>query len=270
METTLVQPKGVSEDLLRRAIPAIFATAPDSRVSDGYSFIPTEPLMRAVIDQGFVLTGAQMQLAGRGRKVSVKETGAHMLRFRHVDIDPLAMPDGFPEIVLINSHDRTKRFRLLAGVFRMICSNGIIVGTHTMQPIVQTHYHIRESLVDVVTGVNALAARTGMLTETISRMQHHEMTPERRVSFAEEAIKLRYRGYNTGLSPELLSSLARRDEDTGNTLWRVFNRVQEHLMKGGLSTGRSHTRPMASLFENVSVNMGLWDLAEKELAVANN
>jgi hypothetical protein len=63
----------------------------------------------------------------------------------------------------------------------------------------------------------------------------------------------------------------RRSEDLGDDLWRVYNRCQEHLLRGGLSrrsiTGRlNRTRPIGSIRRDVALNGQLWDLAMQTLA----
>jgi hypothetical protein len=57
----------------------------------------------------------------------------------------------------------------------------------------------------------------------------------------------------------------RRREDQGNDLWTVFNRVQEHLITGGLvgqlPTGqRTRTRPIAAIASSLALNRALWTL----------
>lgn len=66
---------------------------------------------------------------------------------------------------------------------------------------------------------------------------------------------------------------ARRVDDNGPDLWRTFNRIQENLIKGGL-TGRSvnqetgrvrraATREVAGIDSNTKLNQALWTLTEK-------
>ena len=60
----------------------------------------------------------------------------------------------------------------------------------------------------------------------------------------------------------------RRPEDQGNALWMCFQRIQEHLTRGGLpgrtvQGRRMHTREVASIDRNVALNRALWVLAEE-------
>ena len=56
-------------------------------------------------------------------------------------------------------------------------------------------------------------------------------------------------------------------DDNHEDLWSTFNRVQENLVKGGLS-GRSangrqqRTRPVQGIDQNVRLNRALWLLAD--------
>jgi hypothetical protein len=63
---------------------------------------------------------------------------------------------------------------------------------------------------------------------------------------------------------------ARRTEDEGTDLWTTMNRVQENLVQGGLSDfhrdrrGRVRSvRALRGIDSKVSLNKGLWGLAER-------
>ena len=63
---------------------------------------------------------------------------------------------------------------------------------------------------------------------------------------------------------------ARRPEDQGDDLWRVFNRVQENMIKGGVvgrsPTGRNtRTHGIRAMDNTVRVNQKLWEIAEELL-----
>ena len=71
------------------------------------------------------------------------------------------------------------------------------------------------------------------------------------------------------VEPETLLK-ARRGEDEGTDLWRSMNRVQENLLRGGVSDCRRDqrgklrsVRGLRGIDSKVSVNKGLWGLAER-------
>lgn len=60
-----------------------------------------------------------------------------------------------------------------------------------------------------------------------------------------------------------------------DSLWNVFNRVQEGIIRGGMlvkniETGNhQHARAVTSISENVRINKALWSLQE-DLAARHN
>jgi hypothetical protein len=59
----------------------------------------------------------------------------------------------------------------------------------------------------------------------------------------------------------------RRWQDESNDLWTTYQRVQENLIKGGLSGrnvkgGRMHTRAVRGIDGDVKLNRALWVMAE--------
>jgi len=61
----------------------------------------------------------------RVRDSSKREFTKHMLRLRHADQITGEEAD---EIVLLNSHDGTSSYQMLAGTFRFVCQNGMVAG----------------------------------------------------------------------------------------------------------------------------------------------
>ena len=67
----------------------------------------------------------------------------------------------------------------------------------------------------------------------------------------------------------------RRPEDEGTDLWNTTNRVQESLIRGGVSDhhrdkhGKLRSvRALRGIDSKVSLNKGLWGLAEQMLQIA--
>src|SRR5439155_24184880 len=89
-------------------------------------------------------------------------------------------------------------------------------------------------------------------------------------ALAEHALVLRYGSVEK--APIAADTLlrARRPEDEGTDLWATMNRVQENLIRGGVSDfhrdGRGKLRSVRALRgidSKVGLNKGLWDLAER-------
>src|SRR3990167_8074202 len=130
--------QGMSLDSLNRAAPSIFAEHAHEKVSDRYQFIPTARVLDQLATEGFFPVMASEQ---RVRLDSRRGFQKHMLRLRRAqDITSgLTLGQEIPEIVLLNSHDRSSAYQIHAGLFRLICSNGMVVADSTFNKISTKH-----------------------------------------------------------------------------------------------------------------------------------
>jgi hypothetical protein len=113
----------LSEDQMRAVAPSIFATGKHASRSERYTYIPTIDVLRSLRKEGFE---PFMVAQGASRMEGKTEFTKHMIRMRHagqVQTKPEAN-----EIILINSHDGASSYQMLAGMFRFVCCNGLVVG----------------------------------------------------------------------------------------------------------------------------------------------
>ena len=168
----------------------------------------------------------------------------------------------------MNSHDGTSAYQLRMGLFRVVCTNGLIVSRGAFPAYCVSH---RGNIVDdVIAGALKLSERFESLAGQVERMEQRRLFKDEQLAFAERALALRFPDpAQSGM--EALQLLAcRRTEDIGDDLWRVYNRCQEHLLRGGLSrrsaSGRlTRTRRISSIRRDVQLNGQLWDLAAQVL-----
>jgi hypothetical protein len=176
---------------------------------------------------------------------------------------PLVAKTDIPEIVLLNAHDGTTAYKLMVGVFRVVCANGLIVADHTLAALRVAHVGTR-TIAQVVTATHALAAELPAVLGQVETWRSLTLNESQRLAYAGAALALRYPERKAPISPAQLLQ-ARRDEDRGDDLWSVFNRAQEHLIVGGLpgqlATGRhTTTRPIAAVATSMALNRALWTL----------
>ncbi len=171
---------------------------------------------------------------------------------------------------MINSHDGTSSYQLMAGVFRLVCSNGMVVADSLLEYVKVKH---TGSVVDnVIDGCIDILGRLPLAMESVREMQALTLTDGEQRAFAQAAIAARYD------TPEAAPIQAdrllapRRHADQGPDLWRTLNRVQEGMIRGGVSYihrnadgQRSHrrTREINGIDQNTSINRALWTLAEE-------
>lgn len=168
----------------------------------------------------------------------------------------------------MNSHDGSSAYQLRMGLFRVVCTNGLIVSRGAFPAVRVAH---RGDVVDeVIAGAVEMSERFGALAAQVEQMEHRRMPDEEQLRFAERALAVRYaHTAEAGMRPSQLL-MCRRPEDTGDNLWSTLNRVQENLLRGGLSrraaNGRlTRTRRITSISEDVRINTRLWDLAMEVL-----
>jgi hypothetical protein len=260
----------LNEDQMRNAAPSIFAEGKHASRSERYTYIPTIEVLRCLRKEGF----DPFLVAQGGSRVEGKaEFTKHMIRMRdHRNGQAQARPE-VNEIILINSHDGASSYRLLAGMFRFVCCNGLVVGDVVEDIRIPHKGNIQG---EVIEGAFRVLDEFEQVNEHIEAMKALQLAPPEETAFATAALALRFgdRGVEaTGghwpapVTAEQLNE-AHRFEDVGHDLWRTFQRVQQNVIRGG-QPGRSargrrlQTRPVGSIDRGVSLNRALWMLAEE-------
>jgi hypothetical protein len=253
----------LSNEQIQRLAPSAFAGQPYEKQSDRYAFIPTSSVIDAMRDNGYLPTEAsQSRTRIAGKQFFTK----HLLRFRQQSTELANVGDSAMELVLVNSHDGSSAYRLMLGVFRLVCSNGLIVSESLAESI--RVRHTGNIVNDVLEGSVKLIESAPIVQQTMESWRRIELsTPETQI-FAEQALAIRYDGEQAPVTVEQVLQ-ARRFEDKTNNLWTVFNRVQENTLRGGqryLTAGtvrRNRTREVKGIDQNTNLNRALWTLAEK-------
>jgi len=258
----------LSEDQMRAAAPSIFAAGKHASRSERYTYIPTIDVLRSLRKEGFE---PFMVAQGASRDEGKAEFTKHMIRMRHAG--QVQTRSEANEIILINSHDGASSYQMLAGLFRFVCCNGLIVGQVVDDIRIPHKGNIQG---EVIEGAFRVLDEFEVVDEHIAAMKTLQLQPPEQIAFATAALALRFgeRGVEEGGGhrpmPVTAQQLveARRSEDIGHSLWTTFQRVQENVMRGG-QPGRSaqgrrlQTRPVGSIDRGVSLNRALWMLAEE-------
>jgi hypothetical protein len=129
--SSIHQRPGLSDDALRRFAPSVFAASPLPGVSERYAFVPTAQIVSRLRGAGWIPVTAFEQ---RVRLDERRGFQKHLLRFQRADMVP-ARGEYTPELVLVNSHDRSSAYQLHAGLFRFVCGNGMIVADTTFERV---------------------------------------------------------------------------------------------------------------------------------------
>ncbi|WP_313024519.1 DUF932 domain-containing protein [Pseudomonas lopnurensis] len=249
----------LSDDQIRAVAPSIFAEAAHESRSARYSYIPTATVLAELRSEGFQ---PFMVCQTRVRNQDRREFTKHLIRLRHAS---QINGEEANEVILLNSHDGTSSYQMLAGMFKFVCHNGLVCGDTLADVRVHHKGNVAEQVIEgayeVLKGFERVQqSRDGMRVITLDEGEAE--------LFAHSALSLKYDSPDQPLPITEKQVLQhRRFEDRGSDLWSIFNRVQENLVKGGLSgrtaNGRhQRTRPIQGIDQNVRLNRALWMLAD--------
>ena len=258
-------------------------------LSKHYSFVPTMKVVDDLRTLGYECVDA---VQVKARKKTTDGYQKHMLTFEHPDykvdqVKEVELEDGttetqiepateYPQLLLTNSHDGGNSFSLSAGIFRLVCSNGLVIKTEDYGSARLVHKGYSFDAVRKL--VNEFHVTIDEVLTKITAMKEVELTKEQQIEFAKKAALLRFtaKSYNEDNIADVvdLDGLlnVERKEDKGNGLYEVFNRVQESLVKGKYlyaSSGKVNAegtktrkaRPIKNFKQSIDVNKKLSELA---------
>jgi hypothetical protein len=249
----------------------VIEVAPSIATEDSHgehALVPTTRVLKSLIDEGFRIHGAM--------QTRFAEFTKHLIRLRKAGIEhklvnsDLKVWDQTPEIVLISSPVGSMRYHLMAGLLRHTCTNGLIAGD--MWGCVKINKHSSDIIGDVIRGTYKVVSQFDNLASAVDRMGYINLNLDEQEIFVRTALSLRFGDspYPPVTADQVLQP--RRNADAGDDVWRIFNRVQENLTKGGLlgqrrdANGRiqrQRIREVAGIDDNVRLNRALWTLAER-------
>lgn len=252
----------INRDYMRKLAPSIFAESPWDKMSSKYQFIPTIQVIDEMQKHGLYpvsVKQSRSRIPGKGNFTK------HMVRLRVENPGNWEVGQIIPEIVLVNSHDGTSSYQIGAGLYRLVCKNGMVVNSGELHTVRLRH---QGNVIDeVIDATYRVIEDYPKIQYQVKEWIHKPVTFEQQLAYAESALNLRWEPESCPLVPEQLL-YTRRVEDNEPTLWNTFQKVQENLIKGGLngqtSNGRRRrTRQVKSVSEDIRLNRALWTLTEK-------
>lgn len=242
-------------DAIRHAAPAVYGDG--HAMSTRYHQVNTGALVDRLMARGFVPTIAVQDNPRRRNPL-------HVTHKVHMTLPALAETrEARPELIIVNSHNGRTKLRVYAGIYRMICSNGMVAGRAFMDPVAARHYAdpVAEALEMAMVVADQLE-RIGLSVEAWGNLA---LSAAQQESFAREAAQLRW-GDRAEAYPTAELLEAHRPDDVGDDLWRVFNRVQENTttrtIHGTSADGRKiQARGLTAVLPNLEYNSELWNRA---------
>lgn len=261
--------KPLTNEQLKAKAPSLFQDQPYHEVSSKYHFIPTIEIIEQLRSENWY-------------PVTVNEAGvrdldkdgfqSHYVRFQHFS-DLINPSSNIVELLLFNSHDRSKCFTISAGIYRYVCSNGLVISDSVFESYKIKHLGDKEN--DVLNAVANITAIKPKLLSKISKFESITLNQNEKEAFLQSALALRFENHLELDNPnELLKPL--RIEDKKDDLYTVLNILQENFLSSKVSgynkeTNRRFTsKQITSISKDVEINKGLWDIAERIASIKND
>ena len=271
----------LSNDDLRRVCPMALHTTPTNpEVSDRYVHANTMTVVEDLAKLGWFPVQAKQC---RNKKNSSGIRSFHMIAFQNPDVkitktldNGEKVVDTYPRIILTNSHDGFNSFKFMLGLFRLVCSNGLVVCDNQM--VDMAIRHINYDFEELRKVVASAIERVPEIVSTMNEMRNVILTDEQKTALATEVVKLR-KGVEDDkdfvVEAEVVEDILTpvRAEDKGNDLWTIFNICQEKMIKGGFGLRSTRNklrrqRGITSIKKDMEFNQRLWNTASQYLAAA--
>ena len=271
----------MTKEEIRAKAPYVFAEKPTNPgVSDRYVFASTETIIDDMDKLGWKVVQCKQQRANKNSNVR----SFHMVAFQNPEVvitrdgKDGEVVDSYPQIILVNSHDGFNSFKFMIGIFRCVCSNGLILATEQFEKITIRHinYTFDELRKIVAESIGKVEEHISVMNE----MREFELTEEQRHEFALNALAIRtgkeVSEVECKITKDQVDELLKpeRDEDEGTNLWAVFNVLQEKITKGAFRYGKTKlgkprkARPITGPAKDIEVNQGLFRYATSYLRAA--
>lgn len=235
-------------------------------LSDQYNMVRTEELLEEFQEKGWMPV-----------KITQVETSKddgyqrHMVRLREEEAKSLTLDDPiFPEIVITNSHNGTSKLAIDAGLFRLVCANGMVVSNGSLFDFHSTHLN-KNIKRDVLIAIGNMFDKLPYLLYNITTWKKLILTIEQQMTYAEKAIEMKKVSDKGNIIWQSLL-LPKRLADRTPSLWNTFSIIQEKFTQGGSYTTVTHGRNqrhrlirskgVKSVSQNINLNQGLWELTK--------
>lgn len=253
-----------SKSEIRALASSVFTTKGAQNTSEKYAHISTEKVIDDMELLGWGVVDAKQV---RSRKPSTNGFQKHLVVFRNNDIQ-IKSENGdvvSPQILLTNSHDGKNSFTFIAGLFRMICENGLVVSTSEFENMKIRHYGY--SFEELQETIKSMVEKLPLTVDSLNKFRSVELSQEQAIEFAKKAITTRFTDEEIDKIQFDFEALLTptRSEDRGNDLWSIYNVVQEKIIHGmfdyNVGSKYRKARRIQNFQQDLKINRALHELA---------
>jgi hypothetical protein len=254
-------------DEVKQRANSIFTEKAAPTVSSKFTHIPTHKVIEDMEQLGWGVVDAKQVKARKGEGYQ-----KHLVVFRNLDV-VINGSDGdtvFPQILLTNSNDGKNAFTFTAGLFRMVCENGLVVSTQEFENV--RIRHMGYTFEELQGQVRAMVEQLPLTVESMNKMKSIQLDENQAKELAKKALTTRFTEDQVKVMNFDLDELLKptRDEDKGSDLWSVFNVIQEKILDGSFSyiSGARvrKARKIKNFKQDIDINQKLFTMAAEFMA----
>lgn len=231
--------------------------------SKNFGFISSENLVKTLESKGLSLDSV---IESKIRKNKDLRQGyqKHVLRFN----TGFSNKEGQLQLLAINSHEGSSALTFRLGFFRLVCSNGLIIGSDLIPQIKVRH--TQNGLLKLNDSIEELMDYKIVAMDNMQKMSDRKLNKDEIEKLYQESLKIRLaEKYSDKIVPLFES---KRYEDNKEDLFTQFNIIQENVIKTGFyalnteSNVSTKIRAIKSVNSNLDINTALYNEALKLIA----
>jgi hypothetical protein len=253
----------LSNEEIANIAPSVMQMTAKPELSPKYIHVPTSILIDDMKALGWDVVDAKQV---KCRKTDNTPYVKHLVTFRNPNLMIRSKngDDVCPQLLIVNSHDGLSSFQFRAGIFRLVCSNGLVICTEDFGAVTIRHKGYSFEKVKAIT--MDFVGRMPYVIDTLNKFTQVTLTEEQKMKFALEAIGIRYENGQSVVDANQLL-VPKRLEDNGDDLWSVLNTIQEKLIHGDFYAKKPNSsrvrkaRPIKNFKKDIELNEKLFNLA---------
>ena len=259
----------LSTSQIKERAKSVFTDTAGPSTSDKFTHIPTHKVIEDMAQLGWGVVDAKEVKARAKNSIGFQK---HLVVFRNPDV-VINGADGdtvFPQILLTNSNDGKNAFTFTAGLFRLVCENGLVISTEQFNDVEMRHmgYTFEELQVQI----RAMVEQLPLTVESMNKMKAIQLSEEQAKELAKKALTTRFEEEQVeamNIDLDLLLEPT-RPEDKGSDLWSVFNVIQEKILEGDFTymSGAKirKARKVKNFKQDLEINQKLFAMAAEFIA----
>jgi hypothetical protein len=254
---------------IKERAKSVFTDTAGPGTSDKFTHIPTHKVIDDMAQLGWSVVDAKEVKARAKNSIGFQK---HLVVFRNPDV-VINGADGdtvFPQILLTNSNDGKNAFTFTAGLFRLVCENGLVISTEQFNDVKMRH--MGYTFEELQSQIREMVEQLPLTVESMNKMKAIKLSEEQAKELAKKALSTRFTEEQIDSVKVDLDLLLEptRSEDKGSDLWSVFNVIQEKILEGDfqyLSGAKIRkARKVKNFKQDMEINQKLFAMAAEFIA----